>query len=55
MWLNLAAGALLFTEGLGEVMTGFTSFLGPWAIPLSFGLAIANVALRSITETAVTL
>jgi len=50
MWLNIAAGALLFTEGLSQVMTGFTPLLGAWAIPFSFGLAVLNMVLRTVTD-----
>jgi hypothetical protein len=50
IWLNVAATALLFTEGLGQVMTGFTPLLGAWAVPFSFGVAILNMFLRTITD-----
>jgi len=53
IWLNVAATALLFTEGLGQVMTGFTPLLGPWAIGFSFAVAIINMGLRTITTQGV--
>ena len=49
MWLNVAATALLFTEGLGQVLTGFTPVFGPWVVMFSFVIAIVNVGLRTIT------
>lgn len=54
MWLNILAGAIFFTETAGQVLTGFTSFLGPYAMPISFGLALLNVFLRSVTSKRVT-
>lgn len=53
MWVNIAATALLFTEGLGQVMSGFTPVLGPWAIGFSFTIAVINVGLRTVTTQGV--
>lgn len=54
MWVNLIMGAIFFTEGAGQLVSGFSSLLGEYAMPVSFALAIVNLGLRSITNTGVT-
>jgi hypothetical protein len=54
LWLNLAASALLLTEGLSYHIQGLTPFFDPATLALiTFGLGVVNVVLRTITTQGV--
>lgn len=51
MWLNIVSAAIVFTDGLAQLITGLTPIIGPELMPwFVFGISLTNVFLRSITS-----
>ena len=50
MWFNIIGAGVFFTEGLSAVLSGMGPLLGP-ALPwVVFGVAVTNLALRTVTS-----
>jgi predicted benzoate:H+ symporter BenE len=54
MWFNIVSAALVFTDGLSQLLSGLIdvipSDIYPWVV---FGITLVNLFLRTITTSGV--